>query len=104
MRLLPPSSFTFKMAFGNGTALMLKPEWRKMKIHYCNDIKKLCAYVWTAHVRRDESQLLGMLAGLPFNEIEKMAKTNLTLKKGEKSTSSFGFPRIFGVPFQTTSW
>lgn len=23
---LPPSSFTFKMAFGNGTALMLKPE------------------------------------------------------------------------------
>lgn len=28
MYFLPPSSFTFKMAFGNGTALMLKPDER----------------------------------------------------------------------------
>lgn len=28
MYFLPPSSFTFKIAFGNGTALMLKPEKR----------------------------------------------------------------------------
>lgn len=31
MCFLPPSSFTFKMAFGNGTALMLKPEERNEK-------------------------------------------------------------------------
>lgn len=31
MYFLPPSSFTFKMAFGNGTALMLKPKRRKNK-------------------------------------------------------------------------
>lgn len=28
---LPPSSFTFRMAFGNGTALMLKPDRKKKK-------------------------------------------------------------------------
>lgn len=32
MSFLPPSSFTFKMAFGNGTALMLKPKRRNMRI------------------------------------------------------------------------
>lgn len=29
--VIPPSSFTFKMAFWNGTALMLKPEIKRKK-------------------------------------------------------------------------
>lgn len=29
--VIPPSSFTFKMAFWNGTALILKPKIRKQK-------------------------------------------------------------------------
>lgn len=32
MCFLPPSSFTFKMAFGKGTALMLKPEEKNENI------------------------------------------------------------------------
>lgn len=44
MCFLPPSSFTFKMAFGNGTALMLKPDernenlllqWHTKHVHVC---------------------------------------------------------------------
>lgn len=50
------------MAFGNGTALMLKPERTEIKINYFNGTKapytgSVCcskaAYVWTAHVRTD---------------------------------------------------
>lgn len=90
MFFLPPSSFTFKMAFGNGTALMLKPAGRKMKIHHCDDKEIVFMCMWTAHVRSDENQLLGMLAGLLFNS-ENMSKRSLTLKK--KSTLSFSFPQ-----------
>lgn len=53
---LPPSSFTFKMAFGNGTALMLKPERRKVRIHQTIHMKKLSAFLYVCgqtHVRRE---------------------------------------------------
>lgn len=31
VKVIPPSSFTFKMAFWNGTAFILKPKIRKQK-------------------------------------------------------------------------
>lgn len=58
MNFLPPSSFTFKMAFGNGTALMLKPKRRKIKIHHCTDMAYVCV-----------CQLLGMLAQSSCNNV-----------------------------------
>lgn len=67
MHFLPPSSFTFKMAFGNGTALMLKPEGRQMEIHHCNDIKELCLCICVL----GKNQLVGMLAGLLYNSEKK---------------------------------
>lgn len=60
------------MAFGNGTALMLKPERKENNENPSLQSPKkivlpsVSVCVCPAHARSDESQLLGMLAPFTF--------------------------------------